>query len=37
MIKETVTHLLVAAGGNGATQRIIDELQQEGMSISAAT
>ncbi|MES2625319.1 MAG: EAL domain-containing protein [Pseudomonadota bacterium] len=37
MIHETVTHLLIAAGGNGATQRIIDELQKEGMPVSAAT
>lgn len=37
MTQETLTHLLVAAGGNGATQRIIDELKKDGMAVSAAT
>ncbi len=37
MKQQTVTHLVVAAGGNDATNRIIDELQRGGLSVSAAT
>jgi EAL domain-containing protein (putative c-di-GMP-specific phosphodiesterase class I)/GGDEF domain-containing protein len=37
MTQDIVTHVLVAAGGNGATAHIIDQLQKEGMSVSAAT
>ena len=37
MLRGTITHLIIAAGGNGATGRVVDELQKDGMSVSAAT